>query len=175
MGVELGRDCEGRLSVSETRAGDLRFTAGRDRGRCRVLLYAPGNLNLAYELEFDVTGLGTTNYTRQQAEEIAERLYLAILQRRIESSARATTVAEIQRGRLENQVSSMVDSREFSEIRRQSQPAELLEAFYDGLLRRTPDSAGANDYLRELSRGRYLEAIMNLVQSAEFEESLPTR
>ena len=175
MGVELGRDCEGRLSLSETRSGDLRFTAGRDRGRCRALLYAPGNLNLEYELEFDVTGLGTTNYTRRQAEEIAERLYLAILQRGIESSARATAVAEIQRGRLENQVRSMVDSREFAEIRRQSQPADLLEAFFDALLGRAPDSAGANDYLRELARGRYLQAIMNLVQSAEFEESLPTR
>ena len=173
MGVELGRDCAGRLSISETRSGDLQFTADRDRGPCRVLLYVPGNLNLEYQLEFDVTGLGTTNYTRQQAEVIAERLYRAILQREVEPSARASAVAEIQRGRLVNQVSSMLDSAEFAEVRRRSQPAELLEAFYAGLLERAPDSAGANDYLREILQGRYQEAIIDLVQSVEFEESLP--
>lgn len=175
MGVELGRDRAGRLSISETKSDDLQFTAGRDRGPCRVLLYVPGNLNLAYQLELDVTGLGTTNYTRQQAEDIAERLYRAILQREVEPSARASAVAEIQRGRLANQVSSMIDSGEFAEVRRRSQPAALLEAFYAGLLKRTPDSAGANDYLREILQGRYQEAIMNLVQSVKFEESLPWR
>ena len=69
----------------------------------------------------------------------------------------------------------MVDSREFADLRRRSQPAERLEAFYAGLLSRTPDSAGANDYLREIVRGRYRVAIMNLLQSQEFEASLPSR
>ena len=175
IGVELDRGCDGRVSVTETRGGDLQFSAGRSRGRCGVLLYVPGNLNLEYELEFEVTGIGSTNYTRRQAEEIAERLYRAILQREIDQSARATTVAEVQRGRLENQISSMVDSREFTELRARSRPAELLEAFYAGLLERTPDSAGTRGYLREVTRGRYREAIMNLLQSGEFEASLPSR
>jgi len=72
----------------------------------------------------------------------------------------------------------MVDSREFADLRRRSQPAELLEAFYAGLLSRTPDSAGADDYLREIVQGRYRVAIMNLLnllQSQEFEASLPSR
>ena len=175
IGVELDRGCDGRVSVRETRGGDLQFSAGRSRGRCRVLLYVPGNLNLEYELEFEVTGIGSTNYTRRQAEEIAERLYRAILQREIEQSARATSIAEVQRGRLENQISSMVDSREFTDLRARSQPAELLEAFYAGHLERTPDSAGASDYLREITRGRYRETIMNLLKSEEFEASLPSR
>ena len=67
----------------------------------------------------------------------------------------------------------MIDSREFAEVRGRSQPVDLLEAFYAGLLERAPDSAGANDYLREILQGRYQEAIVNLVQSGEFEESLP--
>ncbi|MCH7749111.1 MAG: DUF4214 domain-containing protein [Acidobacteria bacterium] len=175
IGVELDRECDGRVSVKETRGGDLRFSAGRSRGRCRAVLYVPGNLNLEYALEFEVTGIGASNYTRRQAVEIAERLYRAILQREVEPSARATAIAEVQRGRLENQVSSMVDSREFADLRRRSQPAELLEAFYAGLLNRAPDSAGADDYLREILRGRYREAIMNLLQSQEFEASLPSR
>ena len=173
IGVELDRECAGRVSVRETREGDLRFSAGRSR--CRAVLYVPGNLNLEYELEFEVTGIGSTNYTRRQAVEIAERLYRTILQREVESGSRATAIAEVQRGRLENQVSSMVDSWEFADLRRESQPAELLEAFYAGLLNRAPDSASADDYLREIQRGRYREAIMNLLQSEEFAACLPSR
>ena len=67
----------------------------------------------------------------------------------------------------------MINSGEFAEVRHRSQPADLLEAFYAGLLERAPDSAGANDYLREILQGRYREATINLVQSVEFEESLP--
>jgi hypothetical protein len=175
IGVELGRECDGRVSVTDTRSGDLRFSAGQSRGRCRAVLYVPGNLNLEFALEFDVTAIGAANYTRRQAEEIADRLYRAILQRAIEPSARAAAVAEIQRGRIDNQIDSMVDSREFVVVRQRSQPAELLEAFYAGLLDRAPDSAGAGDYLRDIARGRFRETIMSLVQSQEFESSLPSR
>ena len=102
-------------------------------------------------------------------------MYRAILQREVESSARAAVIAEVQRGRVGNQINSMIDSREFAVLRLRSQPAELLEAFYAGLLNRAPDSAGADNYLREIIRGRYREAIMNLLQSQEFEASLPSR
>lgn len=171
MGVELDRDCEGRVSLSETYAGDLEFTAGR----CQVVLYVPGNLNLEYALEFDATGMGTGNYTRRHAEEIVERLYRALLQREVDRGSRAAAVAEVQSGRLAEQVSSLIRSAEFAQIRNQSQPADLLEEFYAGLLERTPDSAGTSSYLREIAGGRHREAVMNLIQSEEFEASLPSR
>ena len=122
-----------------------------------------------------MVGISNTGYTRRQAEEIAERLYRAILQREIDQAARTGAIMEIQRGRLSNQVSSMIDSSEFLQIRQRSQPTELLEAFYVGLLERTPDSAGINDYLREIRRNRHFDAVMNLIQSEEFEASLPSR
>jgi hypothetical protein len=175
VGVELERGCEGRVRLSETGSGDLRFEAGRSRGRCRAHLWVPGNLNLEYELDFEVVGIANTGYTRRQAEEIAERLYRAIMQREIDQTARTGAIMEIQRGRLSDQVSSMVDSREFALIRQRSQPTELLEAFCEGLLERTPDSAGINDYLREIRRNRHFDAVMNLLRSEEFEASLPTR
>lgn len=175
IGVELPRECDGRISFSENYSGDLEFTAGRSRGRCQVALYVPGNLNLEYLLEFDVTGMGTGNYTRRQAEEVVARIYRAILQRDVDRESRAGAVAEIQAGNLENQVRALTNSREFSDLRARSQPADLLEAFYAGIFERTPDSAGAADYLREISRGRYHETIMNLIQSGEFEASLPSR
>ncbi|MDA1092211.1 MAG: DUF4214 domain-containing protein [Acidobacteria bacterium] len=95
--------------------------------------------------------------------------------REVDGESRATAVAEVQAGNLENQVRAITASREFNDLRSRSQPADLLEAFYGGLFDRTPDSAGANDYLREISRGRYLETIMSLMQSGEFEASLPSR
>ena len=119
--------------------------------------------------------MGTGCYTRRQAEEVVERLYRAILQRGVDRGSRAAAVADVQAGNLTGQVSSLTSSREFTEIRSRSQPADLLEAFYAGILERTPDSAGASDYLREVSRGRHAEAIMNLIQSGEFETSLPSR
>jgi len=67
----------------------------------------------------------------------------------------------------------MTRSREFNEIRSQSQPADLLEAFYAGILERTPDSAGASDYLREVSRGRHAEAIMNLISQGNSRSASP--
>lgn len=175
VGVELQPECEGRVALSETYSGDLEFTAGSSHGRCRVTVYVPGNLNLEYLLEFDVTGMGTDNYTRRQAEEIVSRLYRAVLRRDVDGESRATAVAEVQAGNLENQVRAITASREFNDLRSRSQPADLLEALYEGLFNRTPDSAGANDYLREISRGRYIETIMSLMQSAEFEASLPAR
>ena len=172
MGAELGRDCRGVLSVSERSAGELRFTAGRERGACRALVWVAGNLNLEFELRFEVTGLGTANYTRNQAVEIAERLYRAVLQREMDGGSRAATVAEVQRGRIQNQVESMVRSGEFTLLRAEQEPAALLEAFYQGLLERPPDSGGARDYLGEIGRGRYVAALMNLIQSNEFEQAI---
>jgi hypothetical protein len=113
-----------------------------------------------------------STYTRRQAEEVAGRLYRAILQREIDPNARVAATARVRRGRLESLVSSMIDSREFSDLREQSQPAELLEAFYAGLLDRVPDAAGADDSLREITRGGYRDAIMDLLLSEEFEATL---
>lgn len=95
MGADLGRNCREVVSVSKRSAGELRFTAGRDRGASRALLWVSSNLNLEFELRFDVTGLDTAQYTRGQTEAIAERLYRAVLQREIDGGARTSAVAEI--------------------------------------------------------------------------------
>ncbi|MEE2637077.1 MAG: DUF4214 domain-containing protein [Acidobacteriota bacterium] len=175
LGLEMDRRCRDRLEVSGGRKGQLSFSAGQSQGRCRVVLFVPGNLNLEYDLEFEVTGIGASNYTRGQAEEIVKRLYLAVLQRPADKDSFATAVTEIQRGRLSQQITSMVRSKAFAGIRDRSQPASLLDVFYEGLLDRTPDSAGINDYLSGIRRGRYADALLNLVQSEEFEMQLPRR
>ena len=114
-------------------------------------------------------------YTRRQAEEIAVRLYRAILQREINGDALPRATLRVQRGRLVSLVGFMIDSREFADLRQRSQPAELVEAFYAGLLARAPDPARANDHLREIMQDRHGEVIMTILESEEFEVSLPPR
>ena len=160
------------VSVSQRSDSELEFEASRERDTCRALVWVAGNLNLEFELRFAITGLGTQNYTRTQAEEIAERIYRAVLQREIDGGSRAAAVAEVQRGRVENQVRSMVDSAEFRSLRLAQPPAQVLEAFYQGLLNRPPDSSGARDYPPLLTSQQHLPILMNLIQSSEFEQAV---
>ena len=57
----------------------------------------------------------------------------------------------------------------------ETQPVLILTARDSWAERVEGLRAGADDYLREILRGRYREAIMNLLQSQEFEASLPSR
>ena len=66
----------------------------------------------------------------------------------------------------------MIASTEFQQLRQQQTPVDLLTAFYKGLFDREPDSGGLRQYLAEIDRGRYAQAIMSLVQSEEFERRL---
>jgi hypothetical protein len=175
LDTESGRDCRGRVRVSEWSNGDLQVQAGNNRGRCTVTVWVPGNLNLEYELTFDVGGLSLTNYSQRQAREIVERLFRAILQRDVDQGSRREARVEVQRGRLEKQVQSMVTSSEFRELRQRQSDADLVIAFYKGMLDREPDARGLRQYLNDVTRGQYAKAIMDLVQSEEFESGLPAR
>jgi hypothetical protein len=166
-------DCRGRVDVSDWSSGELRVQAGSSRGRCTLALWVPGNLNLEYTLTFEVGGLGVTNYSRQQAGDIVGRLYRAILQRSIDEPATRAAIAEVQGGRIQRQVESMIASAEFQQLRQQQSPADLLTAFYQGMFDREPDTRGLQQYLVEVERGRLAQVIMNLVQSEEFERRLP--
>ena len=172
MDADLSPDCRGRVEISEW-SGELRVRAGDSRGRCTVDLWVPGNLNLAYTLTFEVGGLGVSNYSREQASAVVNRLYRAILQRGVDEPSARTAVAEVQRGRVDSQVASMVASEEFQQLRQRQSPADLLTAFYQGLFSREPDTPGLRQYLGELGQGRYAQVIMTLVQSEEFERRLP--
>ena len=132
--AELDRSCRGVLSVSEIDDGGLQFSAGRERGECRAMLWGD-----------------------------------------VAAASRSSAVSEVQRGRVEQQVESMLASAEFAAIRQAAQPADVLEALYRGLLRRAPDSGGAREYLDEIRRGRYQRAVMNLIQSPEFEAQIADR
>lgn len=171
LDVDPAADCRGRVEA-EWSSGELRVRAGNSRGACTVAVWVPGNLNLDYTLTFEVGGLGVTNYSRQQAGDIVDRLYRAVLQRSPDEASRGTAIAEVQRGRIEGQIASLIQSSEFQELRQQQSPVDLLTAFYQGLFSREPDSPGLRQYLVELERGRHAQVIMILVQSEEFERRL---
>lgn len=173
LDVDPAPECRGRVEVSEWSSGELRVRAGNSRGTCTVDIWVPGNLNLAYTLTFEVGGLGVTNYSQAQASAVVTRLYRAILQRGVDEPSARTAVAEVQRGRIDSQVASMVASGEFQQLRQRLSAADLLTAFYQGLFDREPDTRGVQQYLGELGAGRHAQVIMILVQSEEFERRLP--
>lgn len=172
LDVEPAANCRGRVEAEWT-SGELRVRGGTSRGPCTMAVWVPGNLNLDYTLTFDVGGLGVTNYTRQQASAIITRLYRAVLQRNPDEASVRTATAEVERGTIANQIESLVRSAEFQQLRQQQSDLELLTAFYQGLLNRDPDGGGLRQYLGEIGRGRHAQVIMTLVQSEEFERSLP--
>ncbi len=107
-----------------------------------------------------------------QAGTVAARLYLAVLGREADAPGLRGATAEIQRGRLNNQVAAMVASAEFRQGTQQLPAADVLARFYKGLLNRNPDPAGVNAFLPRLGRGEYIGVILEMVNSPEFRESL---
>ncbi len=172
VGFDLDRECEGRLSVKETDDGRYRISAGTRRGRCRAILWVPGNLNLERALVFEVLSRARTGYEWVQARYIARALYLALLGREPDPAGWDAATAEIQRGRLDSQVRAMARSPEFLKRKRGMTAPEILGSLYRGLLRREPDTAGVRTYLREVERGRIGDVVLDMVRSVEFEERM---
>ena len=173
LDFEPSADCRGRLEMSEGSRSELRLRAGTSRGRCTIAVWVPGNLNLDYTLMFDVGGIGATNYSREQAVAIIERLYRAVLQRGADEASVRAAITEVQRGNLQQQVDAMIRSAEFQQLRQQQSPSDLLAAFYKGLFDREPDTPGVRQYLADLGRNRHAQVVLGLVQSEEFERRLP--
>ncbi len=61
-------------------------------------------------------------------------------------------------------------SGEFVQSTANVSTADLLERFYQGLLERRPDSSGTRDLLPQLERRRYMDVVLAIIRSAEFEE-----
>jgi hypothetical protein len=170
--LEPARDCSGLLSVRELDEAQYSIEAGGRRDSCSLWLWVPGNLNLEWPITVEVTSTGARGYTRNQAQYIAERLYLAILDRPGEPAGVSAATAEIQRGQLGSQIRSMVRSPEFKRNRASLPAVERLEDIYQGLLGRNPDSAAVRRYLREIEKGNHRSVIREIVRSEEFESKM---
>ena len=164
------RDCRSVLDVEPRDEGTVRISARRPDGQCRLALYVPGNLNFAWRVDVEVRRDMASSYEREEAEAIVRALYHGILGRDADAGSFAGAVSEVQRGRLETQAQAMLRSGEFLQSAANTSSAELLNRFYQGLLQRSPDSTGTRDLLPQVERRRYLEVVLSIIRSAEFEE-----
>lgn len=166
------RDCGSVLEIEDRGEGRLSLRARRSDGRCRLELFAPGNMNFSWQVDIEVTPGARAGYSRDEADYIARALYRGILGREGDASGLSGAVNEIQRGNLQNQIDAMLNSNEFRQSIASAGPNDILERFYDGILGRRPDSTGVRTFLDDVERRRYSEVILGLIRSAEFEDTL---
>ncbi len=175
VGLDMDRDCRDLVHLVRSEDGRYRLVAGVERGRCTATLWVPGNLNLDMPLRLEVVPRAQVGYDHAQARVIARRLYLAILGREPDPAGWNAATQEIQRGRLDAQVRSMLQSPEFRSRQRGMTPSQLLESLYRGLLDREPDSPGVRTYLHRIERGRADGVVEDIIRSEEFEAKLLQR
>ena len=175
LGVDLDRDCRNLVDVDEHDGRGLTIRAGTRQGSCDLVVWVPGNLNLDQRLRIEVTGRGKSGYDRGEAEQLATWLYRAILGREPDAGGIGAAIAEIERGRVGDQVEAMCGSREYLDQRRGVPAHERLADIYRGLLGREPDAAGVRRYQAELERGRCAEVVLDILRSDELESRLQGR
>lgn len=115
---------------------------------------------------------GTRTYTRAEAQVVAARLYVAVLGREGDPGGLRSAAAQIERGNLDSQVESMLQSREFRRRRTEPEARQMLDQFYQGLLGRRPDGTGARAYIPMLRDGQYADVLVALINSAEFRQGM---
>lgn len=171
--LETGRDCRsGAVRIDDSGDGRFRISAGSGRGGCELWLRVPGNQNLEWRIPVEIRSVAADGYSRGQAEFVGKALYLAILGREADREGLSSSVAEIQRGRLENLVEAMLQSGEYRSQRAGLAAAQRLEDIYQGLLGRSPDSGGVRRYLSDVERGRVSAVVLDIVRSEEFDGRL---
>jgi hypothetical protein len=162
-----------RLLDIDGRSNGLRVTARSDAGRCRLVLWVPGNLNFEWEIEFEVDPGARTGYSRTEAEHVVARLYRALLERDADGSSVRAATSEVQRGNLDQLVDSMVRSPEFRSSLPGVSAEQLLDRFYRGIFGRDADTGGVREYLGDVRARQYTSVILRMIRSAEFERRLP--
>jgi hypothetical protein len=184
--IVAGNDCRGLIDVEEERTGEILIDTGNRTGSCELSILPANNANLDRRLRIEVVGATTGPVTTgpvtspgnddvvfsPRSEALAGWLYQAILGRDGEAAGLADAAARIQRGQVEEQIDLMLQSPEFQERRRGMTAAQLLDAFYQGLLGRAADPAGTRRYMNDMLQANFDDVLDELVESRELEERL---
>jgi Beta/Gamma crystallin len=112
-------------------------------------------------------------YTRTQARSVAQGLYRALLDRNVDEESIRAAVNEIEDGRLQAQIDSIVRSPEFRSRSAPLGAEALLDQIYRGLLGRPVDPGGTRTYLARIQRREYTAVVMTIVESREYRSRLP--
>lgn len=111
-------------------------------------------------------------FSRPDAEIIARRLYLALLNREPEPRGLDETAADLQRGNLRERVRHIVQSQEFRERTASLPVTHALEQMHRGLLNRPPDAAAVTNHIAAMEARQYAEVALRLIDTAEFRQQL---
>lgn len=112
-----------------------------------------------------VTGVAAAGETPEQ---VAQRLYRALLGRDAEPDGLRNAAAQISRGQIETLVRGMLASAEYRRLRSTISSPELLDQMYRALLGRPADTAARRSHLAAVERGDDIEVIAALLSSEEY-------
>lgn len=113
-----------------------------------------------------------STYSINQARFIAERLYQGVLGRQADPSGLTAAARQIQTAGLARQIDAMVTSQEFQNGTARKSSADVLEQFYQGIHRRSPDPTGVALFMPRLDRRAYAGVLLEMLESSEFAETL---
>jgi hypothetical protein len=111
-------------------------------------------------------------FSQAESVVVAERLFRATVNRDADARGVAQAAAEVQKGNLTQQVNSMVASPEFRQVIADKTPAQILEQFYSGMLKRQPDRAGIDAFTPRIAARQYGAVLLEMANSPEFRSSL---
>jgi hypothetical protein len=164
--------CDAMLNIEDRGEGRLEIEARAAEGRCSLTVWLPNNLNFEWELDIEIRPGARASYDRAEAEFVASALYSGMLGRDADAAGLNGAASEIQRGNLGTQIVAMAGSEEFRQRTATLDAGELLESFYQGILGRPADSGGVRQYLGDMQGRRYINVVLALLRSAEFENRL---
>ncbi|HVR30662.1 MAG TPA: beta/gamma crystallin-related protein [Thermoanaerobaculia bacterium] len=102
------------------------------------------------------------------AEQLAGRLYRAILGRDADPEGLRNAAAQIERGQTDTLVRGMMRSAEYSNLRSQSSAGEILDRMYRGLYGRSADSAARRSYVASIERGEDAQVMLALLSADQY-------
>lgn len=111
-------------------------------------------------------------YTREDAEKVTRRLYMALLNREADPNGFSGTVAKVQAGQLEARVNEILQSEEFRTRIAPQSSEQMMEQIYRGLLDRSPNAGEARTRSTLLARRQYASVVLDLINSPEFQRKL---
>ena len=82
------------------------------------------------------------------------------------------SVAELQRGRLPQQLAVMIETEEFTGRASGMPASDLLTQVFDGMLDRAPSAAETKTYLPQFQSKQYSAAVLKIVTSAGFRQQV---
>lgn len=179
---DFDRDCNGVVELAGASDQGVTLRTGRGAGSCDVLLWIPGNMNLDRELRVEVGrtrapqaalrpgGGDQTGAIDTRQELVAASLFRGIMGREPDRRWLDSAAEQVRQGETRDQIESLLRSPEFNQRRRSVPPDEILRDFYQGLLGRAPDQAGARTYLGDIRDGDYEEVILDILGSDEFDQ-----